>query len=189
MDKETLTLVVSIIGASAWLAPYVYEKMKKSKLVGKAISCISIDDMTMTDNQTGKVVSAGVFYLYKLSISSLGSNFHPKDVAISVKYKDGVQLTGKIFVPRNINSNINGVAHKISPPRELLFPNVCVFQKDTAQHVYMPFVVDRATKELVNAVSFKFVDFSGHESVIEIDFTKIDSGQLMYDEIIEPANS
>lgn len=181
-------MVASFVGASAWLSPYFYEKFRKAKLVGKVISCISIDNMTMTDNKTGEVISAGILYLYKLSVSSLGRNFHPKDVEISVKYINGSCFPGRIFVPRNITSDINGVPHKISPPRELLFPNVCVFQKDTAQHVFMPFVVDKATTDKVSVVRFKFKDFSGNESSIDIDFNKIDHGQLIYEEIIEPTS-
>ncbi|MFS1892410.1 hypothetical protein [Vibrio lentus] len=189
MEKDTLALIVSIVGASAWLAPYFYEKFKKAKLVGKVISCITLDDMTSTDNVSGELISAGVFYLYKLSVSSLGKNFHPKDVAINVTYQDGQSVVGKISVPRNITTNVNGVPHRIAPPRELLFPNICVFQKDKAQHVFMPFNVDRATKGIVEKVVFRFKDFNGYESEIEIDFKKIDNGQLMYEEILEPINS
>lgn len=186
MDKETVTLLISLVGASAWLAPFVYEKFSKVKLVGKVISCISLDSITMTNNDSGKVVGAGTFYLYKLSISSLGRNFYPKDLKIKVRYDDGKLYDGRVFVPRNINTNYNGVPHKVSPPRNLLFPNVCIFQKDSAQHLYIPFLVDRASKGEVEKVHFNFIDFKGISSEIEIDFTEIDDGLLVFEEILEP---
>ena len=187
-DKELATLLVSIIGAAAWL-PFLYEKLKKPNLVGKVISTITIDDMTMTDNASGGIVSKGIFYLYKLSVSSLGANFHPKNLKIKVVYGDENSFAGRVFVPRNMNGNLNGSPHKISPPRDLLYPNICIFKKDFAQQVYIPFCVDRATACEVKKVNFEFEDFHGHKSSIEIDFLKIDTSQLMFEEIFEPLSS
>jgi len=186
MDIETITLIISIIGASAWLAPYAYDKLKTIELVGKLVSIIVIDDMETKDNTTGTVVSAGILYIFKLSITALGGNFHPKSVETDVTYEDGTKLRGKILIPRNIHTDVNGVLNKIAPPRELLFPNICVFQEGTAQHVYMPIAVDRATKGVVKKVKFWFTDFKGRTNSVEIDFDKINQGELMFEEIFHP---
>ncbi len=177
-----LGIILGIIGSAAWLAPYVYERFRRANLVGKLVSSRSILNATITNNQTKQVITSGIFYVMKLNIASLNKPFYIKDYSITVKYKSGKSLPGKVFSAGNVITNYQQKSYKYMIPLELNICNMCAFEREKAQHVYIPFIVDKSIDEELSELRFLFKDFQGRSQEIVIDYSKLDTNQLVSDE-------
>jgi len=170
--------IIGIIGASAWLAPWVYQKLTKPIIRAKLISHF--------ENKGEFNSTPCLLYFLTLNITSLGRNFNIKDTNISITYKNKLdKYTGKLFWARKhswVGPDNKRLALNI-PPEDTL-PFVGTISKDITRNIYMTFGVDKAELDEIDDIQITFVEQSGCKSNVLIDFDMVDNDQMLWDDRI-----
>src|SRR4030042_5620527 len=78
-----LTLIIGLIGAAAWLSPWVYEAIRINKFDGKIIS---IYNNVTKDRKT-------LYFLFKLSVISRNKDYFLRDIDLKIKFPSSQYLT------------------------------------------------------------------------------------------------
>jgi hypothetical protein len=173
-----LGAIAGLIGATAWLAPWVYQKFTKPSIEGRLIS---------------KFENAGKFketdclmHFLALNLISLDKEFNIKETNISVKYKDSPDTySGSLFWARAnewAGPKDERLSLNILPEQSLPFLNS--LPKNTTVKVYLTFSVDKAKLEEFEKITITFVEHSKHESKLVINSNDIISDQMLWDDRI-----
>ena len=172
-------IIIAIIGALAW-TPWIYDKLKPSRLYGTVISNFS--------NQGRFNDKNGTMHFLKLSISCINKNFNVNDITIQIKYKnDANWYDGKIFWARISKWAMNpqGTEHK-----ELVIPNedflgfVNLFEKDKSKFYYLTFLAETKTMRDFEILRIIFHDPKGLSESIEFRSENINYDRILFDDNI-----
>ena len=177
--------IAGLIGASAWLAPWVYQKLAKPKIAGKMISFV---ETTGSLNQ-----SDCLLYFVALNLISLNKTFNIKETKISVKYKNHQNIySGKIYWARlNLWTMAkSSEQYSIKNPPEQSLPFLGTLPANTMVKVYLTFNVDKATLSEFKEITFTFIEYSNIECNLIIKHEDLDEVQMLFDdEIWIPVNN
>ncbi|MFV1977144.1 MAG: hypothetical protein ACC651_15485 [Candidatus Scalindua sp.] len=170
--------ISGLIGASAWLAPWVYQKFTKPIIEAKIVSKFE---------NTGKSRSTPcLMHFLALNIISLRRSFNIKDTNISVTYKDKKdKYTGTLFWARkNEWAGPNGERLTLNILPEDTLPFVGTIPKDITRKIYLTFKVDKAELEEFEEIDITFIEQSGCQSKVSIKSNMIDPDQILWDDRI-----
>lgn len=167
-----------IIGASAWLAPYVYKKIAKPIIKVKLMS--RLENIGVFND------SPCLMHFMALNIISLNKCFNLKDVKLSISYNgSNDRYTGKMFwarVNRWVNSENEKLELSIVPEETLLFTGTIPEEKSVK--LYLLFKVDKAELSEFDELKITFIEQSGHESDVVIKASDINPDQMLWDDRI-----
>lgn len=169
--------ILSIAGALAWLAPWVYSKYRRPKIKGKLISEFS--------NKGRFNNRECIMHFMALNIISMNKPFHISVVSIELAYKDSKQTyTGEIFWARfnewSAPGNKERLRLVINPEESL--PFITTLPEDVTKTVYLTFKVDKAELSEIEWVRLKFVDYSSYSQELYINFDHIIPEQMLWDD-------
>lgn len=167
-----------IIGATAWLAPLVYEKFTKPSIEGRLISKF--------DNEGKFKDSNCLMHFLALNLISLKKSFSIKETQISVKYKDSQDTySGSLFWARiNEWRGPDGKLLNLKILPEQSLPFLSTLPKNTATKVYLTFRVDKAKLEEFEELTITFIEHSNHTSKLVIKSEDIEPDQMLWDDRI-----
>ncbi len=172
------TFILGLIGASAWLAPYIYNKLAKPTLKGRLVS---------HHQNSGQFNGRRcIMYFLALNVISLNRSFNIKNTQITVRYKNASdKYTGNLFWARkNEWTGANGERLILSVLPENTLPFVGTIPQDLTKKIYMTFYVDKAELEEFAEIVIEFNEESGCKSTIVIDGKSIDGEQMLWDDRI-----
>ena len=174
------TFVLALIGALAWLQPFVFSWFQIEEINGKILS---------NDANIGSVPNNSnhqTIYFQKVAIFSKNKDFFPKDIKVVIKYPSiGTELPcvlwtwkeliftfreqGKI-IQKKLNINLS----------DYLIQSI-VFQKNETKVGYISFSVDFIKDEMFEYVRYEFVDFKGKKRNITFSEKDIEANKLVHD--------
>ncbi|MBM2833809.1 MAG: hypothetical protein HW406_970 [Candidatus Brocadiaceae bacterium] len=172
------TFILALIGASAWLAPYVYKQFAKPSLKGRVVSHFE---------NAGEFNSKKcLMHFLALNVTSLNRCFNIKDIQISIRYKNASdKYNGKLFWARkNEWAGPNQERLRLAVLPEDTLPFVGTIPQDITKRIYMTFKVDKAEFEEFEEIMIVFNEESGCKSTIVIDKNSIDGDQILWDDRI-----
>ena len=169
--------ITGIIGASAWLAPWVYKKLSKPNLKGRIISHL--------ENKGESNSKQCLMHFLALNVISLNRPFNIKCTDITVKYKKSSDCyNGKLFWARKNEWALDEKRLRLSIQAEDTLPFFGTIPQDVTKKIYMTFKVDKAELEEFERIVIVFTEQSGHKSTVEIDRQLIDADQMLWDDRI-----
>lgn len=175
---NSLVAISGPIGASAWLAPWVYKKFSRPSLKGRLVS-----HFENAGEFNGKKC---LMHFLAINVISLNRCFNIKDTQISVRYKGAItNYNGELFWARvNIwaGPRQERLALRVQPEETL--PFVGTIPQDITKTVYLTFRVDKAELEEFDKIDIIFNEQSGCCSTISIRSASIDGGQILWDDRI-----
>ena len=167
-----------IVGASAWLAPYVYKKIAKPNVRVKLIS--KFENIGKFNNKPC------LMHFMALNTISLNKCFNLKDVKLSISYSgSNDRYTGEMFwarVNQWVNSKNEKLELSIEPEETLLYIGTIPEEKNVK--LYLLFKVDKAELSEFEDLKITFIEQSGHESVVVIKRSDINPNQILWDDRI-----
>jgi len=176
--SNNIVIIAGLIGASAWLAPWVYKKFSKPSLKGRVISHF--------ENAGEFNHKKCLMHFLALNVISLNRCFNIKDTQISVRYKNASDnYKGKLFWARKnewVGPNRERLTLAILPEDTL--PFVGTIPQDVTKRIYMTFRVDKDELEEFEKIVIVFIEESGRKSTIVIDKKSIDGDQVLWDDRI-----
>ncbi|MDZ7963850.1 MAG: hypothetical protein RM368_02580 [Nostoc sp. DedSLP03] len=183
--KEITTLTLSLIGAFAWLSPYVYEQFKKPQVEGKLISLSSVLN-TSFSSEEGEV--EGIGYYPRIGFTSVNGNFPVKKVEVFITFEgDKNKYQGVVISARELGRGVKITpdGKKISrilqvPPTEHV-RSMVVLQPSQVQIVFVPFIVARKYAPFTE-MEFHVYDFENNHSSFVISKQDIDSRSILLDD-------
>jgi|WetSurMetagenome_2_1015567.scaffolds.fasta_scaffold1055865_1 hypothetical protein len=165
---ETLTLIISLIGALAWL-PTIFETIRKRKLSGKMISRYN----NFNSNDT--------FFLFKLNIFSKNKDLYLKDVFCEIEFEDGITYKG---IASNMRLVIFNGNEKLKILGTNFINNLSVLPKNTGVEGYLYFSYNFVRKEQIKNTKFEFITFENKKYILDFKESDINSKTLFYDDSI-----
>lgn len=170
--------IAGFIGASAWLAPWVYKKLSKPELKGRVISHF--------ENQGEFNSKKCLMHFVALNVISLNCCFNIKNTTISVKYKNTPDsYNGKIFWARKHEwAGPNDERLRLEIQAEDTLPFVGTIPQDVTRKIYITFRVDKSELEEFEKIVIVFTEESGHKNTVEINKQAIDGDQMLWDDRI-----
>jgi hypothetical protein len=175
--KDILTIILSAIGATAWLAPWVFKKLSKPSLEGKLVS-----HFENIGEFNGK---SCLLHFLAINLISLNGNFNIKDIQIFVKYKGSSNVyKGDLFWARfnKWKGLKNEDLELILQPEDTL-PYVGTMPQDITKKIYLTFRVDKAELEEFEEIKIQFFNHSNVQSVVSIVHPS-DGDQMLWDDRI-----
>ena len=183
---EKLTLIISLIGALAWFAPWIYDKLTKTDLQIKLISQYgSIGSVNTPDIK----ITMGNLYLMKFAIVAKNKGFDYKDIDIKIKLPSiNESIKGKIYTARFsyytlIESGQPVLKQLLISQNEELIYN-CYIEKDKPLIGFIAFAIDTAIDENYEKLEINFVGFDNKKITKEILNTDVKGSKLFYDDKI-----
>jgi hypothetical protein len=175
---NNITTITGLVGASAWLSPWVYKKFTKPELKGRVISQFTNDGEF---NQR-----EGLLHFIALNMISLNRSFNIKNIDISVWYKSSPErYHGKLFWARkNTWTGQNGKQLRLEIQAEDALLFIGTIPQDVTKKFYLTFKVDKAELEEFEKIVIVFTEESGHKSTVEINQQSIDGEQMLWDDRI-----
>lgn len=175
---DNIATIAGLVGASAWLSPWVYKKFTKPELKGRIISSF--------ENAGEFNHKKCLMHFVALNMISLNRSFNIKDTDISIKYKSSpVSYRGELFWARkNKWAGPDGEQLRLEIQAEdaLLFTGT--IPQDVTKKIYLTFKVDKAELEEFEKIVIVFTEESGHKSTVEINRKSIDGGKMLWDDRI-----
>ncbi|EHH2570918.1 hypothetical protein J7X09_004592 [Vibrio parahaemolyticus] len=174
--ETSFTAIASIVGASAWLAPYCYKKFSKPIVKAKLIS--RFENAGSFNNKPC------LMHFMALNIISLKKCFNLKETKISISYTGSAdRYTGELFWARKnqwVDSEDNKLVLSILPEETLLFTGVLPEEKSVK--LYLTFKVDKAELVEFEDISITFIEQSGHECSVVIKSSDLNPNQILWDD-------
>lgn len=177
MDID-IQFLLSLVGASAWLAPYVYRKLTRPSLKGKLVSLFA--------NSGSFNQQRCLLYFVALNVISLHRHFNIKETQITIRYKSSAnEYSGKLYWARTNHWVTSRDEHikLIVPPEEML-PFVGTIPPNMTKKIYATFRVDKAELEDIEELKIIFVEESGKKSTVSIKQSAINEDLLLWDDRI-----
>ena len=174
----TWETVVAIIGALAWLAPWVYEVLQKPTLKGKLISQ-HMNKGFYTDKE-------GLLYFLSVSIISLRKQFNIKEIKIKVKYPgDDKEYNGTMcWFRKSTWVDSEGKQIELRIPSDEFLGFMSTMPKDNSRKCYVTFLVDKGTMEEFDYVKLEFIPYRGNIQTIKFDKKDINPNLMLWDDNI-----
>ncbi len=170
--------IAGLIGATAWLAPWVYQKFTKPTIEGRLISKF--------ENEGKFKDSKYLMHFLALNLISLNKSFNIKETKILIKYKDSPDTySGTLFWARvNEWAGPHGerLCLNISPEEAL--PFMGTLPKNITKKVYLTFRVDKTKLEEFEEIKLTFVEHSNCERELVIKHAEIVPDQILWDDRI-----
>ena len=188
--KDWLTLIISIIAASAWI-PHLLNFFKTPEIQGKIISHACSPKAYYKhmdwDGQINQM--QGIVYVLKLSIIALNKNFNLKDIELYVKYpSDNKKYKGEIYRCHNqiFNIDVNGktIRKKLKIPNDQHISSISILEKDKVNSCYVLCIVDKSNYELFEEFEFRFYDYRGNCKKLIVSRKDIDVKRILYEKRI-----
>jgi len=166
---EKVTLLISIIGALAWL-PQLFDLFKSQEILGKIISRYD----NFNDKQS--------FYLYKLSLFSKNKPFHLKQITCTLEYDDGQKFND---TARNMRYVIFNGNEELQVLGKEYINNFSILPNDTNIEGYLFFCYDfsNRTSKIIKT-TFTFESYDDKVRTLSFEEKYIDGKQLFYDDSI-----
>jgi hypothetical protein len=175
---NNIATIAGLVGASAWLSPWVYKKLTKPELKGRVVSHFG---------NAGEFNSKKcLMYFVALNVISLNRCFNIKNTDISVKYRSSPDTYhGKLFWARkNEWAGPKNERLRLEIQAEDTLPFVGTLPQDVTKKVYITFKVDKVELEEFEKIAIVFTEESGHKSTVEINNQSIDGDQMLWDDRI-----
>ena len=170
-----LTLIIGLIGAAAWLSPWVYEAIRINKFDGKIIS---IYNNVTKDRKT-------IYFLFKLSVISRNKDYFLRDIDLKIKFPSSQYLTATARNNRLVVFNIDGVFKKLTIKDKDFLNNLSVLKKDFAEVGYLFFSIDYDKDEPIEEVAFIFKSYDKNKQrTINFKQNDIQEKKLLFDDSI-----
>ncbi len=175
MTLEIITLVISIIGALAWL-PSILEWCRKPIVKGRLVGLTYSEEGSYEadDPRTqSKIRIKGICYYPKLALTALHKNFNVKLINVFVKYPNDPQIyKGTIYYAPEINLSFKLRSGKQErktlciPPSEHI-TLLTVLEQGKMAAVFIPFIIDKGTFSFFDWIEFRFFDYKDkYQSII-----------------------
>jgi len=167
--EAIITLLISIIGALAWL-PRILDKLKKQELHGKIISRYN----NFNDKET--------FFLFKMSLFSKNKTFHLMEVSCSIEFEDGQQFSS---IARNMRKVVFNQNEELQILGKDFINNFSILPNDVNVEGYLFFsfgFVKQTVK--ITKTTFIFKSFENQTKTLPFNEKDIDDRQLFYDDTI-----
>jgi hypothetical protein len=175
---NNIATIAGLVGASAWLSPWVYNKLTKPKLKGRIISYFY-----NPGEFNGKKC---LMHFVALNMISLNRSFNIQKTDISITYKNSPgSYHGKLFWARkNRWTGCNGEQLRLEIQAEDALLFIGTIPQDVTKKIYLTFKVDKAELEEFEKIVIVFTEESGHKSTVEINRQSIDGEQMLWDDRI-----
>ena len=172
----TWETIVAIIGALAWLAPWVYDVLQKPKLKGKLISQ-NMNKGYFRDKE-------GLLYFLSVSIISLRKQFNIKEIKIKIKYpNDDKEYNGVVcWFRKSFWVDAEGKKYELVIPNNEFLSYISTLPKDDSRKSYITFFVDKGTMEEFDYVKLEFTPYRGNTQIINFNKKDINSNLMLWDE-------
>jgi hypothetical protein len=180
MLLEILREISGPIGAAAWLAPFVYQKLKKQRISSQLISYLS-----MNGNYNNKNC---VLYFLRINAVSINSDFNIKKTDVIVSYQDKSNYKGEIFWAREYNwRNSNGLIYTLNIEPEDTIPFIGTIQQNITKKIYLTFRIDKKINEKFEKIVIKLTNHNDIMIELLFDFPSNDDKILWDDRIWIPS--
>lgn len=175
--SNNIGTIAGLVGASAWLAPWVYKKLTKPELKGRVVSYFL---------NAGKFNGKScLMHFFALNVISVNRCFNINNTNISVEYSSSNSYSGKLFWARkNEWAGPNNERLRLEIQPEDTLPFVGTIPQDVTKRIYLTFMVDKAEPEEFEKIVIVFTEESGHKSIVEINRQSIDDDQILWDDRI-----
>lgn len=166
---EIMTLIISIIGAGAWI-PSIVKFVKRNKIYGKLISRYNNYNGTET------------FFLFKVSVLIENKDFNLKDIKCEIEYEDGQIFISSACNMRKIIFNDN---EELDFSKINFLNNISIFicNKNLSGYLFFKFGFVKPTTK-IKKTKFIFIDYNNNEKTLLFVENEIESTKLFYDDTI-----
>ena len=174
--KFLTTLIISIIGALAWLAPFIYSKLTPNKINGKIISVYKNFNKDMTK----------IFLLFKVSLVSRNKDYYLKDIDLNIKFQSSNFITTTAVNNRLTVFTYDGIPKKLLVPGNEFINNLSVLKKDSPVVGYLLYTLDYSVDEDYDVIEFIFKSYKSKKTK-KLTFKNkkdIKSKKLLFDDSI-----
>ncbi len=178
--KEGLTLLIALVGASAWAAPWVFEKITKPKLEGRMICKV--------DNSGTFMNEPCLFYFTELNVVSLNKAFNIANVEVEVIYEDSTEpFSGHWCWMRPdtsqwvVREGDHEVKYRCAISPEDTLPYVGSLPKNETKTVYLLFRVYKAELKQIEKLTIKFIEQTGLVRNIVVNAIDLDPAKMVWD--------
>jgi hypothetical protein len=178
---QWLTLFISLIGASAWAAPYVYEKFfSNPTLHGKLVSFYSNSGTSLGNNCQ--------IYFLALNVTSLHNDFNVKDTNIKVSYKNGsTEYEGNItWYRRNSwigpDAEDGNITLDIEPEDFLLY--IGTIPQNITKKIYVTFSIDKAEPSVIDKIKIDIKAHDGNTAHLVFSGDSLKEEEMLFDDRI-----
>lgn len=188
---QCITLILSIIGAMAWAAPYFYELMRQPVIKGRLVGLTHSEkaEFSTYDFIAESIIKLeGIGYYPKLVLTSLNSEFNVKKVEVYVTYTDESRTyNGRIFYAPEIIISFKPALGKERtsflhiPPTEHI-SLLTVLERSMMTPVWIPFIIDKATYSTFDHIEFRFFDFDNNSQSVIVRREQIDPANIIFEE-------
>jgi len=169
MSIGILTLILSVIGALAWL-PEIISLLKKQEIFGKIIS------------RYGNYNDKETFFLFKLGLFSKNKTFDLKEVSCEIEFEDGQRFNS---VSRNMRKVIFNRNEELQILGKEFINNFAILPSDSNLEGYLFFSFEFVKKTIkMTKTTFLFKSFNNREKKVVFNERDIDERQLFYDDSI-----
>lgn len=177
------TLIISIVGACAWSAPFLYAYFTKSQLKVKLISQL-VNKGTFTDDN--KKDHQGLIHFYAFNCIALNKAFNIKSVSASVKYmdnEDDKEYKGHIFwaVENRWQSSGGSQYLHLSIKPEDTIPFVGTIPPSITKRIYLTFWTDKANPAPAKNLYLSIEDYKNKKHEFEFPIQEINIDQILWD--------
>lgn len=182
---ELFTLIVSVVGAAAWL-PWLFERFSPSRIVAKIISLTLIPNQSLDYlDKDGPKHLNGIGYFLKLNIIALNKTINIQKLEVSVKYPNEAKPhQGRIYWARKVRVALEGTPHTLQIPSSQFLPFINILDKDKVVSCYLTFMVDKANFEDFESVILKFIDFRNQSVSAVIGWNEIDHSVMLFEDSV-----
>ena len=147
--KFIATLIIGIIGASAWFAPLIYKHVSRNKFHGKIISIYS----NFNEDRSK------ILLLFKISVVSKNKDFFLKDVDSRIKFQSSSYINGSASNNRIVVFTFENKPKKLLVPGNEFINNMSVLKKDAAVVGYLMYIIDYSKDEDIDEIEFIFKSY------------------------------
>lgn len=173
---ETVAIVMSFIGALAWL-PWIVDIIAKPKL-----KCRLISHFENFGSYNGQ---PGTLYFVALNVISLRKPFHIRDTRVSVDGRAGNLYWARFS--KWCGPNNEALTLLINPEDTLPFAGT--IPQDITKTIYMTFKVDGPESKPFGQIDIVLIAHSGNQETITIRNKEINGDQILWDDQIWVTNS
>ncbi len=174
------TFALAIVGALAWLQPFVISWFQVVEINGKILS---------NDANIGHIPNHSnhqTIYFQKVAIFSKNKDFFPRDIKVFVKYSSiANELTCILWTWKELIFTFQEQGQNIRKKLNINLSDYLiqsiVFPKNETKVGYVSFSVDYQKDEMFEYIRYEFEDFNGKKKKITFSEKEIEANKLIHD--------
>lgn len=182
---ETWTLIIGIIGALAWTAPFLYEKFSPLKIRGKIYSTYG-NFGTFDSRQNIESTQ----FVFKIGLLSINNDYNLKDFDLRVNFSKNGWKKAEIANIRNVIFTLDGLPQKLNVPKEDFLINKIILPKGTNISCYIFAFIPGHFDDKISEIELLFKSFNQRDMKLSLPTNELSEYKYLYDDKIwEPINA